>query len=561
VVELKAWRDEASSAQWELRRFFAATLDRRPLALGRYLKREMDPARKLIASMFGDDGIQRPDLQCLKAGEEVPEDSKDQWTAYTASLLAVMAHEASSKHISRRREMPALILKAFLKMFIQPDPAATILENAKSLLPGSTCSEPPKRKCCHAGPILRKMEAVEDETPHQQLLECFSLLAVAAPNCISLRGIYGTLLQAASGAVEDFLKSQEWPEDALETLPVRTGRKRLGVVDKDFKKAAVNFAKKSKTSSVVNLLTVRKDSRASAAHHWPQDALREELSAAWLSWASGGVCYVCPDGFRCGTEDTVAFQFWHAQSTTGGWLPPQARPDCRQFCFSFLVAALKAKPCVAVGAGLPKLMRTFAPQVIRDYRKTKTRPGAEMSKAELADFREKLKSFFSAHATAATSNPKEKDKNLRLPTVLTLKATDHALQTGAGLSLSFFFHPRPLAKLLPNEVRYYVLADSLDNPFKSAGQLQRACILNKDTKATRLELIRDDTAVRRCETYEFQTLALPLTPELLIPEPLSHPKRPVQTQVPNFNLPPGTDFTRALTVDPWDGPSGFHSLL
>ena len=51
--------------------------------------------------------------------------------------------------------------------------------------------------------------------------------------------------------------------------------------------------------------------------------MREKVAKGWLTWGKGGIWFLNADGYRCGQEETLFYQFWHATSQTGGWLPPQ----------------------------------------------------------------------------------------------------------------------------------------------------------------------------------------------------------------------------------------------
>ena len=90
-----------------------------------------------------------------------------------------------------------------------------------------------------------------------------------------------------------------------------TGKKRAGLTDTDVKAAAIEAAKRQRTSSVQAYLACRNDDRRGGACDWLTQTLRQELAAGHLTWSTAGVCYVCPDGVRAGTEA------WHS---SGGLL-------------------------------------------------------------------------------------------------------------------------------------------------------------------------------------------------------------------------------------------------
>ena len=84
---------------------------------------------------------------------------------------------------------------------------------------------------------------------------------------------------------------------------------------------------------------------------------------------------------------------------------------------------------------------------------------------------------------------KAADKEHRIPTVICLKATDHALQAGARLSLAHFIREHPVKRLAKTEVRYYLEKGQVDDELFGRGQLRRAAIFDKATKQTRLEIV------------------------------------------------------------------------
>ena len=53
------------------------------------------------------------------------------------------------------------------------------------------------------------------------------------------------------------------------------------------------------------LLRIRGDDRAAGAAKWMQQTMREEVAKGWLTWDRGGVCFLNPDGHRCGHQETL----------------------------------------------------------------------------------------------------------------------------------------------------------------------------------------------------------------------------------------------------------------
>lgn len=124
-------------------------------------------------------------------------------------------------------------------------------------------------------------------------------------------------------------------------------------------------------------------------------------------------------------------------------------------------------------------------QVIRDFQKTLTKPGRTMGNEELSRFQEQLQAFCSEHRPQPKVPP-------RISACIIVKGLDHALQRGAKLSLRFFENPHVVARLKPEEDRFYRTRQELPAALCPDGVLRRACIIDKHTRKTRLELIRCD---------------------------------------------------------------------
>ena len=112
-----------------------------------------------------------------------------------------------------------------------------------------------------------------------------------------------------------------------------------------------------------------------------------------------------------------------------------------------------------------------------------------MPTAELQQYKMTLERYLSSTKEGKTPTKDKDEKDVRIPTLICIKATDHVLRVGTGLSLTTFFNPWPVRRLKSTETRYYILAADLEADLVSDGQTRRACIFDSESNKTRLELI------------------------------------------------------------------------
>lgn len=147
--------------------------------------------------------------------------------------------------------------------------------------------------------------------------------------------------QLAHPSFADFvLRHGQRQEDALKSQPVSTNLKRQSYIDSDVKATAVAETRRKRMASVCSFMSARGEERGAGAEPWVHQAMREEAAKGWLTWSAGGVCYIAPDAFKAGNEDTLCVQFWHASQCTGGWLPPQVALLFAHSLASFVKQAL-----------------------------------------------------------------------------------------------------------------------------------------------------------------------------------------------------------------------------
>ena len=82
-----------------------------------------------------------------------------------------------------------------------------------------------------------------------------------------------------------------------------------------------------------------------------------------------------------------------------------------------------------------------------------------MGESEASKYKQEMRRFCATHMSEKS---KAADKEHRIPTVICLKATDHALQAGARLSLAHFIREHPVKRLAKTEVRYYLEKGQVD---------------------------------------------------------------------------------------------------
>eukprot|EP00971_Amphidinium_carterae_P350257 6491458-Amphidinium_carterae.5 len=111
-----------------------------------------------------------------------------------------------------------------------------------------------------------------------------------------------------------------------------------------------------------------------------------------------------------------------------------------------------------------------------------------MSPQEKQDFRTTLHNFVARESERTPSHAPS-----RVPSVLALRALNHGLRVSSSgsLSLSTFVPAVPMRKLSGEEVRFFRPVSEFPEHMRGRGLKRRACILNRATKKTRIEVPRD----------------------------------------------------------------------
>ena len=109
-------------------------------------------------------------------------------------------------------------------------------------------------------------------------------------------------------------------------------------------------------------------------------------------------------------------------------------------------------------------------QVIRDFRGVVGRPAAQASEEQQASLRARIAKFMTLHVP----DKEQRDDPQRLSNLITVKALDHALQSGLGLSLAAFRAAQPMRALAADERRFWSAASDLPPSVCSRGEARRA---------------------------------------------------------------------------------------
>lgn len=324
-LELKAWVHDDASHQWELRRLLAFIAPRRPLRLGKYMARELAAPRQLLVELFGGDDVLRSEVQVLKSKEELADDVQDQWSTRTRGFIcfAVWCAMGPSAREPTRTSSLKFLFGFFQRFLAEADVKAA---GASECPPEAAehCDGPKLANglCHHVSASVRCLQG-GGEVGLRRLLTVLRTVFEGGQKCKAMRFWFGHWLLQVSRAVDLVLRHGQWQEDALKSQPVSTSLKRQSYIDSDVKAAAIAETRKRRMPSVPSFMAARGDERGAGSEQWVHQAMREEVAKGWLAWSGGGVCFIAPDAFRAGTEDTLCVQFWHASSCTGGWLPPQ----------------------------------------------------------------------------------------------------------------------------------------------------------------------------------------------------------------------------------------------
>lgn len=128
----------------------------------------------------------------------------------------------------------------------------------------------------------------------------------------------------------------------------------------------------------------------------------------------------------------------------------------------------------------------MAPEVLRDWKISSKRPGSKSSAETKGELYAKLEEFFAGEEAKVDLSKVESES--MVANQMVVKAIDHALRGGAGRALIGFKPSRRLEPLRPGEERYFLDIAALPQSCAREGACQRACVRDKATGSTRLEL-------------------------------------------------------------------------
>ena len=330
-VELRVWRHDEEEHQWDLRRVMVHCLCRRPLLLGKFLKREGEPYRQLLVRLFGDDGILPPLAEVTRLGLPATAYHHDQFSIRSCSLLGFLVCLASPKHARHQQTAGRAhkLLLGILRQFVGNDSIDDIAAKFISDAARAACDDnhDDDGHCVHLSAMLRHLEVINQDDSWSFALTMLLDLENAASSCDGIAIWLGECLLATADAIDSSISAADIQEDTLKTEPVRSGKRKLGIIESDFKRATLAKVAAGDAASAQAYLAHRDDACKDGAKHWVEQMLRLEIAKGWLTWSSGGPVFVCPDGFECGGEENMCTQFWHCNSLTGGWLPIQDLSD------------------------------------------------------------------------------------------------------------------------------------------------------------------------------------------------------------------------------------------
>ena len=326
-LELKCWQRSSDWHQWDLTRWAMMVYARRPLKMGKLMKRELHHARLACAQLLGQDMITEPKLQLLKRGVAPTPDVRDQWAATTPTFLFLMAFQLYNDHVRGEHRLQCIrVLHGFLQRFLAPAAKRAVSKTDPPPQSAGLCAEQGgAAQCEHVMRTKGKLDAAGPESV-ARIIQMMEVLIQESDSCEAVMCWLGLWVLTLAEHIEESVNAGKWETDACKAENFRTGKQdNICYIDPDFKLRILDRVR-NKQISPSGALRLLEDDRAPGAEKWALQQLRQEVSKGWLTWSTGGVCFFNPEAARISTEDTLFMQFWHADSDTGGWLPPQAKP-------------------------------------------------------------------------------------------------------------------------------------------------------------------------------------------------------------------------------------------
>lgn len=132
----------------------------------------------------------------------------------------------------------------------------------------------------------------------------------------------------------------------------------------------------------------------------------------------------------------------------------------------------------------------WCPEALPEWRGQKKASGHMLADSSKENHAQRLKVFFHGEATEAPRG-KASLAEAKRANEGRMRALDHGLQAGLGMSLSLFRVAEPCAPLTPQQRRYFVPISALSPEVQSVacGRGRRACLWNSAREVGRLEVM------------------------------------------------------------------------
>lgn len=320
--QIKLWRHDRTERpfQWSARQWLVFVLERRPLAANKYFKRELEPLLTFLRQLIGDSELRAP-KGTAQRGEPVPDDAQDDWAASTQALVAMMVYSMGQKFHEKNRRRARGYFKGFLQRFLRVEQVREFFcAMPDDFLDLCNVGGEGQQACVHVFTARVDWPTAACEDPWGVLMEAFKVI-VDKTDCMAMQAWLIAACHKLAKLIDDAAEDMDFEQNPLKSKAVRSGRKRCGRIDPDFKAAAVEAAKKARCASVKAFLKHREDDRGAGADGWLVQELLEFWATCHMTWRDGGTVFIVPDAQRVSSEDTVITSLWHGNSETAGWLP------------------------------------------------------------------------------------------------------------------------------------------------------------------------------------------------------------------------------------------------
>lgn len=333
LFEWKTWAYSNGKLMWELRRPLLYLVERRPVKVCSLLKRDFKDWVELCVSLLGEGCIT---MSARQVAAQPPDDEDDamgdpmvrqEHTCSTCALflLFVWAQLHRRKAADRARCF-ALCAGLFLRLLTVRQQALCMTACPQSS--NEMCKREPivNQVCVCLQTVSRGIAGVAGE-PGMQALGALAEMCVFI-DCPGVKVWALAQVSSLGAAIDGAVRELRGCSDPLRSRQVLAGPKRNLRVDEDVKVASFNAVREGRAHSVESLQVALGDSRSKGARHWVHERMQVAMAGGWLTGARCGCLSIAADGSRFGNpaEETIAYAWWDASSSTGGWLPVQVAP-------------------------------------------------------------------------------------------------------------------------------------------------------------------------------------------------------------------------------------------